>query len=512
MAQPTSLLQDVRGFARDFPRDRMPEGLLWDMADFIPALLDAQLTGRGGWRWGSAVLPAKIDGGLHATFKSGDRLLVVAGTNIYQVSMVDGSISPTPLALPGTIVQNPVLLGDQVIVAHTGQAVPKVVTATASAMNIANAGAGAPTGKYSTVYKGRVLVSGGTGNEEKIYFSPPRDALVAWDATRSWEGTSLPLTGLGALRGMILAFHAGSVERLRGSEPAHEGNPEGDMNLENLFDRAGCGDAKSIAYWNDNCIFADERGVHLTDGAIVKNMISQGGLVSFWRTLFLNRISIAAETYLDYYVVTIIRSDGVSITLICDLQRRSWFRFSNIKSNAYIRSYGTQEQLWGGRTPDNRLMQLADCFFPIRGAALIADADATPVLPVVETGWNRLGEEGRKRIRFLYTSYDIRTTPITAPAKYDVPVEGLAEAVNGEAKAALAQLLEVSYALSPFASPSQFIVAGVLPETSDYDRFRLPVNRQPYGISVKFRQTAPSTVTRIAEFGVEAQATERSRL
>lgn len=510
MGKPAELLGDVRGFARDYPRDRLPEGFFWDVADYVPALLDAQLTGRAGWKWASAALPTTIEGGIYATFKQGERLLVIAGGTLYKVNLTDGAV--TEIGAVGNVAQNPVKLADQVIVPNTGNTPPKVLTAPdATSVTIGNAGANAATGRFAVTYKGRVLLQGGAGFEERIYFSPPRDATQAWDNTRSWQGTSLPLTGIGALRAMILCFHGGSVERIRGSEPPSEGNPEGDLTLENLFDRAGCGDARSIAYWNDNCIFADERGCHLTDGAIVRNLISQGGLVSYWRALYTAKASLAAEVFLDYYVVTIIRTDGIALTLICDLNRRAWFRFTNIKANVYIRSFGMKEQLWAAREPEHRLHTIHDCFFPL-DTITVADADGVFVLPSFETSFHRLGDWGRKRIRFAYTSYDIRTTSseLAQAWREHEGLEVIAHAANGEAKAALQNLLEVGYILTP--NQATYSIAGVLPETTDMKRFRLPINKHRYGIGFRFRQTAPSVLTRIHQYEVEAQAVEPSRV
>jgi hypothetical protein len=56
--------------------------------------------------------------------------------------------------------------------------------------------------------------------------------------------------------------------------------------VESLFDRAGCVDPLTIAYWNDNCVFADEHGVHMTDGSVVRNIVSQGGILYYWRQLY----------------------------------------------------------------------------------------------------------------------------------------------------------------------------------------------------------------------------------
>ena len=72
MGRPSALLQEANSFARDFPRDRMPEGYMWDMVDYVPILLDAQLTGRGGWKWGSAAHSSDFVGGIYALFKEGD--------------------------------------------------------------------------------------------------------------------------------------------------------------------------------------------------------------------------------------------------------------------------------------------------------------------------------------------------------------------------------------------------------------------------------------------------------
>jgi hypothetical protein len=489
MASPTSLLGDVRGFARDYPRDRLPQGLLWDVIDYIPALLDAQLTSRGGWDYASAALPAVIEGGIYAPFRSGPRLLLNTNGNVYQVAIPGGAV--TNQGASPSVVQNPVMLMDQVISPNAAGVLPKVYTAPAAGglITIADAGAGAAMGRYATVYKNRVLISGAAPNDGRIYFSPPGTALTAWDAA-AWQGTSLPLTGIGALRSTILAFHAGSVERIRGTKPPDTAASDvGDLILESLFDRAGCGDARSIAYWNDNCLFADERGIHMTDGAVVRNLIAQGGLSTFWRSLYRDRTSLAAETYLDYYIITVVTTAGDAITLICDLNRRTWFRFANVRASCYIRSVGVQEEVYFGVGINNRLAGISPCFFPIRDD-IAMDDNGQAVLPVFETRWHRLGDEGRKRIRFAYLSYDMRSTPAN-PA----PV--------------LPEALDFGYVLSP--ELQVYTSSGQLPSTTTYDRLRLPIGADPYGIAFQVKQLLPSTVTRIYDQQVEAEAEEKSR-
>ena len=512
MARPTSLIKQARGFGHDWPRDRMPEGYLWDMADFVPQLLDTQLTGRGGWVYVSDASDGDIIAGIQAPFKTGERALVVSSTG--RVSQVAPGGALTTVGTVSPPVQNPTILADRVTFLSGSGAAPSVATATASAVTIAPLPGSPPAAKYGAVYKGRLMVANFPGHEERVHFSPPLlDPAKTWDVN-SWYDSSQPITALGALRSVVLLFHAGSVERLRGSKPPDTAAAEvGDFILESLFDAAGCGDSRSVAYWNDNCIFADERGVHLTDGAIVRNLISQGGLTTFWRALYNAKATLAAETYLDYYVITIIRTDGISFTLICDLNQRAWFRFTNVNALSYIRSVGIQETLWGGRKGTSRLMSLSPCFFPPTPTNPTLDGDGAPVLPLFETPWYRLAEEGRKRVRFAYASYDVRETGARAMQwreGIEVP-EHLPEVINGvEARAAGDPILEFSFITSPQEAVYQPM--GALPPTSEYTRYRLPIGRHPYGLALRCRQVAPSSVTRVFDIALQAEQEERSRL
>ena len=142
---------------------------------------------------------------------------------------------------------------------------------------------------------------------------------------------------------------------------------------------------------------------------------------------------------------------------------------------AYIHSVGAQEQLWGCRSGAKRLTALSNCFFPTL-TELERDEDGTDVLPVIETPWYRFGDEGRKRIRFAYTSYDCRATmgvptasatPMAwrgAPDNEGQVLDPFDE--NAEALAALQQMLEVGYIRNP--TDTNYTVVGRLPETQDY--------------------------------------------
>src|SRR5262249_5759682 len=114
VSAPVQLLRGARAFARDFPRDNMTAGYLWDIADFVPTLIDTQLTGRGAWLWGSAVQSnGDYFGGCLAPFVAGEQNLGgTANGTLYSI----GLTPPFDVTSRGTVpvgIQNPVQLFDQ---------------------------------------------------------------------------------------------------------------------------------------------------------------------------------------------------------------------------------------------------------------------------------------------------------------------------------------------------------------------------------------------------------------
>jgi hypothetical protein len=210
-----------------------------------------------------------------------------------------------------------------------------------------------------------------------------------------------------------------------------------------------------------------------------------------------------------------VRSDGTNDTLVCDLNKRQWFRFSNIAAISKISSGGStgMERIWAGIQGTNRLARTSACFAPTPSAGLIVDANGVNVLPYIQTPWYRLGPEGRKRTRFAYVSYDARISSLRGgvPAEWRIPLEG----ENGGLPDVLvsnpaANVLDVGYLRSP--QDTSYTDIGGLPSTTKYSRFRLPVRQQPYGIAFQIKQTAPTTVLRLFDFAVESWAIERSQV
>jgi hypothetical protein len=513
MAAPASLLRQARAFARDFPRDSMPPGYLWDVVDYVPMIIDAPLTGRGGWLWGSTTMSGDGDAGILASFPTSEKLLIV-GTDLqwYEVDQA----SPYTATARGTARQanqNPIQYRSTVVHFDKTRAnVPQLLTAPTGTLVIADMHSSAPKAPVGAVWNDYVIAGGAPGEEDTLRFSIPGDPTAAWDVN-SFERTNMPITALAAMRAVVLIFHAGQTERIRGSIPPNSANTNDDLIRELLFGRTGCSDPKTIAYWNDNIVFSDEHGCHMTDGAVIRNLVSQGGILYYWRQLYALKTSIAACTFLDYYIVTVRTSDGGSTTLVCDLNKRQWFRLGNIYAISYVASAGStgMERVWAGMAGTHRLGRIGPVFFPVLGVSLIQDDDGQAVMPSFQTGRFRLGEEAHKRIRFCYLSYDVRGLGAGArnlnPQSEEMAVPPFA---SPALLSTISPILEVGYITAP--QDPTYTVAGALPQTSDYRRFKLPVGKQPYGIAFQVRQTQPSTVNRVFDIAVEAWATERSRL
>jgi hypothetical protein len=486
----------------------MPPGYLWDVIDYVPTVIDANLTGRGGWTWFSAAMGGDAESGLLAPYLSGDRVLVqTTNGHLYDVNMSTQAVTDVGAVPRAT--QNMIYFKDKSILFDSSQAVvPKLMSATSSAVTIGAMDASAPKSKVGVVYK-NILCSGNQPNEAHVLrFGYPDDPTHAYDVN-SFVPTSATVTGLAALRSAIIVFHPGSTERVRGSHPPVTGSPDGDLFLEPLFDRIGCTEPRTIAYWQDNVLWADEHGVHISDGATIRNVISQGGLLRFWRVLYGLRLSLAAAVFLDYYIISVRTSSpmtlegqafdedvepqaaGYSVTLICDLNKRQWFRWSNTPALDMFGSSGSQgmERCWAAISGSNRLASLGPCFFPnTQGSTVLTDADGTVILPSFDTPWYRLSNEGRKRMKWGYLSYDARQSALPAQSS----------------------VLDLSYILNP--QDTSYTSLGSLPQTSRYTRYRLPMGQFPYGAAFRVRQTQGTSALRVYDLSLDVYAAERSRI
>ncbi len=488
MADLTPLLREIRGMYTDRPRDRLPDGMVWELVDYVPSVLQGGVRIRGAWKYQtSSNTPNTPNGMIYAPFRAGGRLLVANGSTL--------SIIPTPTpgapSSAGTIVQtkqNPVFHRDRVIIpAADGTSAARYVTFNGTTYTIANAPATALTGKYAAVWKDRLLLGNSAASPTTVAFSKPGDPTAAWDSI-SLVSTAYDLTGLAVLGNSILCLHASSVERLRGSIPPDSTltDPTGDLILDELSDRTGCYDARSIAYWNENALFCDSRGITLTDGATVRNVIQQSGNVNLWQDSWIRGgnppTSVAGVVHRDYYIVTIQHTALPAITIIVDLPTRRVFKFSNISAVAYAFSSGVTETLYAAES-STWAMDLSPLFDPDPSVAQI-DGNGVFVLPVIESGFSMLTKDvGFKRVVEVHVTYE---------ATHNVE----------------ADMLRIGYVNSPTAAAQTL---GELPRTTAYRRRSIPVGRRLPGFGVRIEQLDWSFDTRLYDVSLRAYAEEASR-
>jgi hypothetical protein len=485
-------LQDATGEYQDRGRDNVPPGYVWSMTDFLPRILGAQLRGRGGWDYISQSLGNVPVGLAYAPYPGAPALVAVTANN----QAWDVPLAGPTATLIGSVgqmaQQNPIWYRSALYLPSVGGNFRKITrfagfAITSHASNLSGAWKG-------TVYRDRLVLANDGSNSQRVGFAKPGDPTLPWDSL-SYIDTSDFISGVEAMRSSILAFHYDFVEQIRGTIPPDSAlsDPTGDMQLTSLWDRAGCLDARSIAKWQENVIFADERGVHITDGGIVRNLIEQGGMATPWRQAFEGWAfnagdDLAGAVYGNYYICTIsVAATGLKQTWICDLPKRSWCRWKNFASASYVATSGTNEQLVGTNSATNRIISLADCWEPNTSSAQV-DGDGANVLPEVETAWRRVaGRVGLRRI-------------------FDVFLHYLANHTTTDQ----AGMVEISMVDQP--EDTSYEVIGTFGEAPTSKRRKLLVARRVEGIAFRVRALLPHLDFRIHSVGASIEVEEEHRL
>jgi hypothetical protein len=547
VSKPVSILGQVKGMARDFSLDTMPQGYVWDLVDFIPSQRGAQLEGRGPWTFLSATsMEGTIWSGFDAVFKDGEKLLCHSGANLYEQPRPLSASGTMPWNLVGALFANTLHNGkfyfDKVYWAdQQGLQNPKAVSYSAGALTITPlAGANTPKAKLLDVWKGRLIAAGDPAKPNNVIWAPipgttntPNGPLDAWDVLATW-GFDRAITALGAMPNVLVVFHDGMTSRIKGGNvPPATGLSASKVDIvRDIFsNQYGCVDPKSVVPWQENLIFANSHGVMLTDGSTIRSLSDQGGIGQIWRFLYglkKTGTQVSCGIYLDRLFCSILTSwdpgtdrEQRPFTFVCDLASRAWYRLTNVTATCMIPSSTGAEQLWFGtdmesqRDPNppynptpqfgNRLARIG----PMYSGLTDADPDFTnptlpsakddnqmPILPRITTGWQQITKkEGQKRLRAIYVSH--ATQKPTAQAAGNV--------------------LTVGYRLTPVILDSFVAATGSggtngLPYSTLYDRKRLPVGRPGYGTQVHVEQVLPSHISRLYDIGIEAWEIDQGRV
>ena len=477
----------TKGIVRDSARVAIPEGGVYDSEDFLlhqPGVAQK----RGGTSYAG---PALTDGSspaascvrvAFAEFPAGSQLIAVGdNAHLYKVT----SSTTTDVAALGsgfdwdkahaTPVQ-PLLAIDKLIVTATdGTTSPKKYDGS----TVSSLGGSPPAGIHQALYKSRLVLGNTLANPNRLFFSPAPDIEGTWDTSNAWIDCDYAISGLAATSNQLLVFSQGHTERIVGSTPP----PNSDMDR-TVVGSVGCTDPRSIVSQENNILFANPRGVYLTNGAGFASLTTEGNIESYWQMLLdgydAAAWTIAAGIHRSFYFVTVIDdNDVVAATLMCYVPRRAWWRVSNIGAMMYAQAVGEQEELYYADAATNRVGALSGILSP--SSANKNDADGTAVTPSITL--RPVGDgTGIKTFGFGRVTYDMRDASSDNPS------------------------LAVTALTGVEADTSETVPESPLGETATADRRRFSVFKDAQAVSLKFEQTNASSKTEIYAVEVEQHA------
>ncbi len=381
MGQPTVLQERfTRAMRRDVARHELPSNVAFNLVDYIPDL-GAPLRERGGWAYFSNDIASTkatasyVISGLVAPFSGGTKHLALdEDGELYSIA-TNGTV--TDIGVGQASLQNPVFHRDLVIMpcSPAGTDVRSYDGSTLGNL----AGSPPQTVLYATVHKDRTVLAHSDTEPQRLWFSDAGDP-ASWDTTNVFWDASFPVTGLAALKNAILIFSDGAVERLVGSTPP----PGSDFTLSSAFTE-GTPDARSIAFWGDNVVFANPSGIFITDGSALDDLTKSAGMLSYWQDLLASWTTswtLGAGVYQSYYVISVMNGSTFVDAAMIDLQRRTWLRLSNLKAVSFWSSSSPDEMYFGLRSAA-RVGRFSPVFS--KSSTFKADGDGTAVTATYES-------------------------------------------------------------------------------------------------------------------------------
>jgi hypothetical protein len=145
----------------------------------------------------------------------------------------------------------------------------------------------------------------------------------------------------------------------------------------------GCTDARSIVVQEGNAIFANPRGVYLTNGAGFASLTTEGFIETYWQSLFVgydpSTWTIAAGVLRSFYFVFILDNNGALVdALMCYVPNRAWWRLTNMRGLMFASAVGAQEELYYADRSTNRIVKLSGIFTPARATRTTRTAPPSP--------------------------------------------------------------------------------------------------------------------------------------
>ena len=482
--QPEVLADFSRGMVRDTARVAIPQGAVYDASDFL-----LHQPGVAQKRGGTAYYGPAMTGATYATQVcanpfQGSYLAIGDNGHLYDIA----TAVTTDLATLGTAfggAQAPIVVPSSgatlvVFTAGNGTTAPKKWDGSAAA----NLGGSPPTAMFGTVYKQRLVLGNTLANPNRTFFSPVPSIESTWDTTNSWIDAEGLITGYASLANVLLVFRTNATERIIGAIPP----PNSDMDRAKMWD-IGAPNPRAIVVADGSCIFANSRGVYMTNGSTPISLTAQGGIDSYWQDLLDGEVfstggppSLVLGLYRNFLFVTyLITRNSIGVGLMCHLPSRAWWRITNFDAMMYTARQGNFENLVYADGSTNRIVSLSGIFAP--DAANKNDANGTAVTPTLELVPVGSGP-GVKSYGFGRIDYDMRD----------------ADADNPTLAVTVKTGIEADTSVTPAESP--------LTETTALSRKRFTISRDAQAVTIRLAQTNASSQTEI--YAVEVEQRPRS--
>jgi hypothetical protein len=475
---PEVLADFSRGMVRDTARIAIPAGSVYDSADYLldqPGLARK----RGGWSYAGPALTGAgyVVNLAHVPFTTGSQLLATTNnSHLYRVTAgTTTDLGAINSPMYGQIALSPgssyLLLGDPL---NTNA--QKYDGTTISNLD------GAFAYGHMVSYKARAIGSSLAGAYNRVLFSPTPDVNATWDNANSYIDCDNQVSGFAALSNSLLVFSQNATERIIGATPP----PNSDMDRAPVSN-VGCTDCRSIVTESPYVYFANPQGVYMTNGTTPVNLTQEGGIRTYWRSLFTgyqsaapvpnaNSWTIASGFWRGYLFVSVLNQARVSqACLMCDVVRRAWWRLTNVHASCWATAIDGTE-LYYGDALTNRVVAMSSIFTPAAGNK--NDGDGTAVTPTIE--FRPVGQgTGTKAYAWGHLDFDMRDAATDNPTMAVTVKMGI----------------EADTILTPLQSP--------LGETSTLVRPRFEINRNALAVTVSLAQSGPSAKTEL--YALEVQ-------
>ena len=329
------------GMCRDLPPSSIPVGYSYDSVDFNlekpglayyrgPLKLIGQAFGGGSattTNWvsaprmnGQAILLAQWNGNLYQIMGG------IGGTSVSR-----GAMTALPIDRPKVYSNEPGANDILIVCNGNGTSAPWKVTVAAGVASPGTLGGSPPTGTLLVNHNNRIVMAGVAGKPNRIYFSPQPNVEATWDLAQHFLDMTYPVTALASVQGVLLVFSQNFCERVVGDQPP--GEPGNNMAIQPLGAQ-GCTAPLTIQQWGANIIFANGKGVFVTNGAGFDSLTEKSngtGISEFWKSLQVavyNTGVVGALYNQKFYFINISGGNGGS--LVCYLPTKSWWQISNM--------------------------------------------------------------------------------------------------------------------------------------------------------------------------------------